>query len=111
MMQYLKRYTAEQARRNEVMPGITGWVQIKGRNDLTWEEKFDLDVWYVDHQSFVLDLSIIIKTFSKVIRREGISHKGYVAAPEFMGSPARALDPRNGTEHVDTKSTQPSSSQ
>jgi sugar transferase EpsL len=86
MMQYLERYTPEQARRHEVMPGITGWVQINGRNNLSWEEKFELDVWYVDHQSFMLDLCILVMTVWKVLRREGISQEGYVAASEFMGS-------------------------
>jgi sugar transferase EpsL len=86
MMQYLERYTPEQARRHEVMPGITGWVQVNGRNNLSWEEKFALDVWYVDHQSFKLDISILFKTIWIVLRREGISQEGYVAAEEFMGS-------------------------
>jgi sugar transferase EpsL len=85
-VRYLDRYTPRQARRHEVMPGITGWVQVNGRNALSWEEKFELDEWYVDHQSFLLDLRILALTFWKVIRREGISSKGYVAAPEFMGS-------------------------
>jgi sugar transferase EpsL len=83
---YLERYSSEQARRHEVMPGITGWVQINGRNNLTWEEKFALDVWYVDHQSFMLDVHILFKTVWIVLRREGISQEGYVAAEEFMGS-------------------------
>jgi lipopolysaccharide/colanic/teichoic acid biosynthesis glycosyltransferase len=86
MNQYLERYTPEQARRHEAMPGITGWAQIHGRNSLTWEEKFLLDVWYVDHQSFMLDLRILAVTAWKVLRREGISQEGYVAASEFMGS-------------------------
>jgi sugar transferase EpsL len=85
-VRYLKRYTPEQARRHEVMPGITGWAQINGRNNLSWEEKFELDVWYVDHQSFLLDLRILFITVWKVLRREGISEEGYVAASEFMGS-------------------------
>ena len=80
LMQYIGRYTPEQARRHEVLPGITGWVQINGRNDLSWEEKFKLDVWYVDHKSFQLDMYIIAKTFWKVFHREGISHDGYVGA-------------------------------
>jgi sugar transferase EpsL len=88
-VRYLERYTPEQARRHEVMPGITGWVQVNGRNALTWEEKFNLDVWYVDHQSFLLDLRILALTFRKVIRRDGISSEGFVAAPEFMGSNAQ----------------------
>jgi sugar transferase EpsL len=86
MMEYLKRYTAGQARRHEVMPGITGWAQINGRNNLTWEEKFVLDVWYVDHQSLMLDLRILAGTVWMVLRREGISQEGYVAASEFKGS-------------------------
>jgi sugar transferase EpsL len=98
MMQYLERYTPEQARRHEVMPGITGWVQINGRNDLVWEEKFKLDVWYVDRQSFTLDMYIIAKTFWKVFRREGISHGAYISAPEFMGSPLKAEHPNGGTK-------------
>jgi len=86
MNQYLERYTPEQARRHEAMPGITGWAQIHGRNSLTWDEKFLLDVWYVDHQSFMLDLRILAVTAWKVLRREGISQEGYIAASEFMGS-------------------------
>ncbi len=85
-VRYLERYTREQARRHEVMPGITGWVQINGRNNLSWEEKFALDVWYVDHQSFMLDIRILFKTVWIVLRREGISQEGFVAAEEFMGS-------------------------
>jgi lipopolysaccharide/colanic/teichoic acid biosynthesis glycosyltransferase len=86
MMQYLERYTLEQARRHEVVPGITGWAQINGRNNLTWDDKFLCDVWYVDHQSFLLDLRILATTVWKVLRREGISQEGYVAASEFKGS-------------------------
>ena len=92
-IRYLVRYTPEQSRRHDVMPGITGWVQINGRNNLTWERKFELDVWYVDHQSFLLDLRILALTFWKVIKREGISSEGFVAAPEFMGSkPQKAAE-------------------
>lgn len=86
MMRYLKRYTPGQARRHEVVPGITGWVQVNGRNALTWEEKFTLDVWYVDHRSFMLDMGILALTFWKVIKREGIGHEGLMSSPEFMGS-------------------------
>ena len=85
MVQYLERYTPEQARRHEVMPGITGWAQVNGRNSLTWEEKFSLDVWYVDHQSFALDIRILLMTCWKLLIREGISSEGFVSAPEFMG--------------------------
>lgn len=87
MVAYLPLYNKEQARRHEVKPGITGWAQVNGRNAISWEEKFKLDVWYVDHRSFLLDLKIIWMTAGKVIRREGISHAGDVAMPRFMGSP------------------------
>lgn len=86
LMQYLGRYTAEQARRHEVRPGITGWAQVNGRNLLTWEEKFALDVFYVDHVSLGLDLEIIAKTLRRVMFKEGISAGGHVTMPEFMGS-------------------------
>jgi sugar transferase EpsL len=86
LMQYLTRYSMEQARRHNVLPGITGWAQINGRNDLTWEDKFRLDVWYVDHWSFWLDLKIIGISILKVLRREGISQPGHATAEEFMGS-------------------------
>jgi sugar transferase EpsL len=85
LMQYLERYTPEQRRRHEVRPGITGWTQVKGRNAISWEEKFRYDVWYVDHCSFVLDLRILILTIWRVVRREGISQEGYATMPEFMG--------------------------
>ena len=85
LVQYLDRYTPEQARRHEVKPGLTGWAQINGRNAITWEEKFKLDVWYVDNQSVWLDLKIIALTFRKVLLREGISADGEATMPEFMG--------------------------
>jgi sugar transferase EpsL len=83
---YLERYNAEQIRRHQVAPGITGWAQIHGRNILDWEEKFRLDVWYVDHWSLGLDLRILLLTMWKVIKREGISQPGHATAEEFMGS-------------------------
>jgi sugar transferase EpsL len=86
MMQYLNRYTPEQARRHEVKPGITGWAQVNGRNDITWDQKFILDVWYVDHHSRWLDLKIIALTILKILKREGISQPGYSTAEEFMGT-------------------------
>jgi sugar transferase EpsL len=89
-MQYLDRYTLEQMRRHEVKPGITGWAQVNGRNAITWEEKFALDVWYVDNQSLWLDLKILAMTFWKTIVREGISQPGHATAEEFQGSPARS---------------------
>lgn len=87
LMQYLGRYTTEQMRRHEVKPGITGYAQINGRNAIEWEEKFRLDVWYVDHCSFGLDMKIIATTALKVLRREGISQPGQATALEFMGNP------------------------
>ena len=86
LMQYLERYSPEQARRHELLPGITGWAQINGRNVLTWEEKFKLDVWYVDHWTLGLDIKILIITAVKVLRREGISQPGHATAEEFMGT-------------------------
>jgi sugar transferase EpsL len=83
LMRYLERYTPEQMRRHEVKPGITGWAQVNGRNALTWEEKFKLDVWYVDNQSFWLDLKIIALTIWKLIKREGINQPGQATAAEF----------------------------
>ena len=85
-MEYLPLYTAEQARRHEVRPGITGWAQVKGRNQLSWEERFELDVWYVDNRSFWLDLRVILLTIVKVLKREGISHPGESTMPKFTGS-------------------------
>jgi sugar transferase EpsL len=89
LMQYLDRYTPQQARRHETLPGITGWAQINGRNTLTWEQKFDLDIWYVDHWSFLLDLKILWLTISKVIRREDINQAGFSTAEEFMGTSSK----------------------
>jgi sugar transferase EpsL len=86
LMQYLERYTPRQARRHEVLPGITGWAQVHGRNILDWETKFELDIWYVDHWSLGLDVKILFQTLWKVIRREGISQPGHATAEEFQGS-------------------------
>jgi lipopolysaccharide/colanic/teichoic acid biosynthesis glycosyltransferase len=91
LMRYLERYTAEQARRHEVKPGITGWAQVNGRNTLTWEEKFACDVWYVDHLSLLLDLAILARTAAKVVDRTDISARGHATMPEFFGS--NAADP------------------
>lgn len=85
LMRYLERYTPEQARRHEVLPGMTGWAQVNGRNANTWEEKFRLDVWYVDHWSVCLDLKILLLTVWKVLTREGISQPGQATSEEFMG--------------------------
>ncbi len=86
LMEYLPLYSPEQARRHDVKPGITGWAQVNGRNAISWEEKFKLDVWYVDNQSFLLDLKILWMTFVKVFKREGISQEGQATMEEFMGS-------------------------
>ncbi len=86
LMGYLERYTPEQMRRHDVLPGITGWAQIHGRNTLDWDEKFRMDVWYVDHRSFWLDLKILFLTPWKVFKREGISQPGQATAEEFKGN-------------------------
>jgi sugar transferase EpsL len=86
LMDYLERYSPEQARRHEVKPGITGWAQVNGRNVLPWEEKFKLDVWYVNHRSLGLDAKILAFTLRRVVRGEGISQAGYATMPEFMGT-------------------------
>jgi lipopolysaccharide/colanic/teichoic acid biosynthesis glycosyltransferase len=86
LMEYLPRYSAEQARRHDVMPGITGWAQINGRNALSWEEKFALDTWYVDNWSLKLDALILMKTVVSVVRREGIANAGHATMPGFMGA-------------------------
>jgi len=86
LVEYLDRYTPEQFRRHEVKPGITGWAQVNGRNALTWEEKFRLDVWYVDNWTVWLDFKILLLTVLKVLRREGISAPGHTTMPEFKGS-------------------------
>jgi lipopolysaccharide/colanic/teichoic acid biosynthesis glycosyltransferase len=89
--EYLPRYTLFQRRRHEVRPGITGWAQVNGRNALSWEQKFELDVWYIDHWSPWLDIKILWLTLLNVIRREGINQDGHATMPEFVGS--AALDP------------------
>jgi sugar transferase EpsL len=85
--QYLERYTAEQMRRHAVKPGITGWAQVNGRNSLDWQQKFALDLWYVDHQSFQLDLHVLAQTAWLVLKRDGIAQIGHATMPEFLGIP------------------------
>ncbi len=85
LSEYLDRYTPEQKRRHAVKPGITGWAQINGRNTIDWNQKFALDLWYVDHQGFYLDLRILAKTASLVLRRKGITQVGCASMPEFLG--------------------------
>jgi lipopolysaccharide/colanic/teichoic acid biosynthesis glycosyltransferase len=86
LMQYLDRYTPEQHRRHDVRPGITGWTQVNGRNALSWDEKFALDTWYVDHVSLALDLKILAMTVRQVLVPSGISHPEHATMPEFRGS-------------------------
>ena len=94
LMEYLPLYSPEQARRHEVRPGITGWAQVNGRNALSWEEKFALDVWYVDHRTFRLDIKIMALTFAKVLKRTGISAEGEATMSRFTGtSPTSSKHP------------------
>ena len=90
LIEYLPRYNAEQMRRHDAVPGLTGWAQVNGRNALTWQDKFALDVWYVNHRSFWLDIKIIFLTIWKVLKREGITQEGQATTEYFMG---------NGEEH------------
>lgn len=86
LMEYLPLYSPEQARRHEVRPGITGWAQVNGRNALTWDEKFRLDVWYVDNRNLVIDAEILVNTLLAVARRQGINNDGHATMPPFRGS-------------------------
>jgi len=93
LKEYLPLYTPEQARRHEVRPGITGWAQVNGRNAISWEEKFALDVWYVDNRTFWLDIKILWLTIKKVLVRDGISAQGEATMPRFTGSQPRETKP------------------
>ena len=86
LMQYLGRYSAFERRRHEVKPGVTGWAQVHGRNALTWDQKFELDVWYVDHWTLALDLRILVFTVLALLRREGINQPGHATMAEYLGS-------------------------
>jgi lipopolysaccharide/colanic/teichoic acid biosynthesis glycosyltransferase len=86
LMEYLPLYSPEQARRHEVRPGLTGWAQVHGRNDQSWDERLGMDVWYVDHQSLLLDLRIIIATIGKVLSGAGVSSPGHATMPKFRGN-------------------------
>ena len=88
LVEYLPLYSKEQARRHDVLPGITGWAQVNGRNDISWQKKFELDVWYVDHWSIWLDIKILFLTFFKVVRREGITQTGQATTKNFTGNPS-----------------------
>jgi lipopolysaccharide/colanic/teichoic acid biosynthesis glycosyltransferase len=105
LIEYLDRYNSEQARRHEVLPGITGWAQVHGRNAISWERKFELDVWYVDHCSLWLDLRILGLTFLKVFQREGISADGHATMPDFGASLTN--DQTKGSSTSDPGSTGP----
>lgn len=93
LMEYLPLYSAEQNRRHEVRPGVTGWAQVNGRNAISWDQKFALDVWYVEHRSFWLDLRILALTIKKVLRKDGISAEGEATMPKFAGSATRRDQP------------------
>ena len=86
LMEYLPLYSSEQERRQTVQPGVTGWAQVNGRNAISWEQRFELDVWYVDHASLWLDMKIILITIAKVVRREGINRDGFDTMPPFSGN-------------------------
>jgi sugar transferase EpsL len=99
LMEYLPRYSLEQARRHEAKPGITGWAQVNGRNAITWEEKFKLDVWYVDHQGFWLDMKIIFMTIWKILKREGINQPGRKMVEYFQGSNQKITVEQDGATY------------
>lgn len=107
LMGYLDRYTPEQMRRHEAPPGLTGLAQVKGRNNLSWEKKFALDVWYVDHCSLWLDIKIIIATVRAVLGGEGVSAPSCVSAPEFTGTTAHVAGRAPGGDRIQTKSNLP----
>ena len=86
LVEYLALYSSQQSRRHEVIPGLTGWAQVNGRNNISWEEKFKLDIWYVDNVSFTLDLKILLKTITYTFKKEGITSKDHVTSPKFKSS-------------------------
>jgi sugar transferase EpsL len=98
MMKYLPRYTSQQARRHEVRPGITGWAQVNGRNNASWEEKFEFDVWYVDNWNLWLDFKILLKTVAQVVLRKDINQEGQATAEEFMGTERKDVAQQSHTE-------------
>jgi len=100
LMEYLPLYSPAQARRHEVRPGITGWAQVNGRNAISWEERFKLDVWYVDNMTFLLDMKIIAVTFWKILKREGISASGEATMPRFTGSGSEAANRRDTQDPI-----------
>ncbi len=102
LMEYLPRYTARQRRRHDVRPGITGWAQVNGRNALSWPEKFEHDVWYVEHRSLGLDVKIVLMTIGQVFVGRGVSAGGHATMPEFMGSEPQATPPEAQPPDADT---------
>ena len=98
LVQYLPRYNQRQARRHDVLPGLTGWAQVNGRNAISWQEKFELDVWYVENHNLLLDFKIILRTAWKVFHREGISQPGHATMEEFMGDPSLVEENSQTTE-------------
>jgi len=86
LVDYLPLYTSSQKRRHDVRPGLTGWAQVNGRNSITWEQKFELDIWYIDHLNFLLDVQILFKTLSKILLGTGVSQEGHVTMSRFTGS-------------------------
>ncbi|MBU9712162.1 sugar transferase [Evansella tamaricis] len=100
LMEYLPLYTEKQLKRHNVLPGITGWAQVNGRNGISWEEKFELDVWYVENHSFLLDLKILYLTAVKVFRTEGISQQGFISAEDFTGSVSPVRGSGSGDDNV-----------
>ena len=86
LVEYLALYSSQQSRRHEVRPGLTGWAQVNGRNDISWEDKFNLDIWYVDNVSFTLDLKILLKTITYTLKKEGITSKDHATSPKFKSS-------------------------
>ena len=86
LVEYLDIYSSRQSRRHEVKPGLTGWAQVNGRNNISWEDKFNLDIWYVDNISFMLDLKILLKTITYTIKKEGVTSKNHVTSPKFKSS-------------------------
>jgi sugar transferase EpsL len=109
MMRYLGRYTPQQFRRHDMLPGISGWAQVNGRNDVSWERKFELDVWYIDHVSFLLDAKIIWLTLLKLVTRQGVSAAGHATAPDFEGL-AACQDRQVGAEGLPANASRDSSS-
>jgi len=94
LMEYLPRYSADQRRRHDVKPGLTGWAQINGRNAVTWDDRFRLDLWYVDHRSFWMDIKILVRTLFHFLKREGITEGGHATMPKFLGSTRKSDTPQ-----------------